>query len=135
EVAISSEALRGVCAIFFVAIAGFLILSEMGGGGSFGEFLYSWLSWILGIGYVLLPLSLVLLAILIFRSIEKHFGWIQVTSMTVFLLSGLGMINLAFQGRGGVLGSLISTPLVSAIDTTATAIFLIAFVIASLIIA
>src|SRR3989344_6417009 len=74
---VSSEALRGVCAIFFVAIAGFLILAELGGGGAFGEKFFSWLSWLLGVGYLLLPISLVLFAILLFRSFEKHVGWIH----------------------------------------------------------
>lgn len=64
---VSSEAWRGVGAIFFIAIAGFLIIAELGGGGSVGLFMFSWLSWLLGVGYLLLPLSLVLLAVLVFR--------------------------------------------------------------------
>ena len=63
----STEAVRGVCAIFCIAIAGFLILAQLGGGGAIGGALYEWLSWLLGIGYLLLPLSLVLLTILIYR--------------------------------------------------------------------
>ena len=132
---VSSEALRGVCAIFFVATAGFLILSELGGGGALGEKLFAWLSWLLGVGYLLLPVSLILFAILIFRSFEKHIGWIHTISLIIFLVSGLGLINLAFEGRGGVLGSAISSPIASAIAVPATVIFLLAFVIASLVIA
>jgi len=56
-------------------------------------------------------------------------------SMLVFLLSGLGMINIGFPGDGGVLGAAVSKPIVAAVDTTATVIFLIAFTIASLIVA
>src|SRR3989344_3702297 len=107
---VSSGALRGVCAIFFVATAGFLILADLGGGGALGEKLFVWLSWLLGVGYLLLPVSLILFAILIFRSFEKHVGWIHVISMIVFLVSGLGLINIAFPSRGGVLGSAISSP-------------------------
>ena len=132
---VSAEALRGVWSILFIAIAGFLVLSNMGVGGSLGQFLYSWLSWILGVGYLLLPLSLVLLAILVLRSLEKHFGGVQIVSMVVFLLSGLGMINVAFPGRGGVLGAFVSSPIIAAVDTTATVIFLIAFLVASLVVA
>ena len=132
---VSSAALRGVAAIFFVAIAGFLVLANFSGGGEFGAILFSWLSWLLGVGYLLLPISLVLLAVLIFRSFERHFGWVQIVSMMIFLLSGLGMVNLAFPRQGGILGSAISSPLVAAIDTTATVIFLVAFIIASLVVA
>ena len=132
---VSTEAVRGVFAIFCIAVAGFLILAELGGGGAIGATLHEWLSWLLGVGYLLLPLSLVLLATLIFRSFERNFGWVQFAAMTVFLLAGLGLINLAFAGRGGILGISISDFIVSGVDTTATVIFLIAFIIASLIVA
>ena len=66
---VSTEAVRGVFAIFCIAVAGFLILAQLGGGGAIGGTLYEWLSWLLGVGYLLLPLSLVLLATLIFRDI------------------------------------------------------------------
>ncbi len=132
---VSSEALRGVCAIFFVAIAGFLILAQLDGGGAIGATLYSWLSWLLGIGYFLLPISLILLALLIFRSFERSFGWVQFLSMTVFLLAGLGLINLVFPGQGGIVGTGVSNPIVAGVDITATFIFLIAFTVASLVVA
>ena len=132
---VSTEAVRGVCAIFCIALAGFLILAQLGGGGAIGGTLFEWLSWALGIGYILLPVSLVLLATLIFRSFERNFGWVQLAAMTVFLLAGLGLINLAFTGQGGILGISISNLIVSGVDTTATVIFLAAFIIASLIVA
>ena len=132
---VSGEALRGVCAIFLIAIAGFLILAQGGGGGSVGGFLYDWLSWLLGVGYVLLPISLLMLSVIVFRSFERHFGWIQLVSMGVFLTAGLGLVALAFSGRGGVLGAGIANPLVGAIAAPATVIFLVAFIIASLIVA
>src|SRR3989344_1727514 len=132
---VATEAVRGVFAIFCIAIAGFLILAQLGGGGAIGATLYEWLSWLLGVGDLLLPLSLVLLATLIFRSFERNFGWVQFLAMTVFLLAGLGLINLAFAGQGGILGISISDFIVAGGDTTATGIFLIAFIIASLIVA
>ncbi len=135
ERSVSEEALRGVCAIFFIAIAGFLVLAEAGVGGRAGEAIFASLTWLLGVGYLLLPLSLILLAVLIFRSFDRKFGWVQLASMLVFLLSALGIVNLAFPGHGGILGESVSKPMVTAVDTTATVIFLVAFIIASLIIA
>jgi S-DNA-T family DNA segregation ATPase FtsK/SpoIIIE len=135
EKIVSSEALRGVLAILFVALGGFLVLAEAGVGGKVGMFVYEWLDWLLGVGYLLLPLSLVLLAVLIFRSFERAFGWVQLASMVVFLLSALGLVSLAFPGHGGVLGGSVSGSIVSAVDVTATVIFLIAFIFASLIVA
>ncbi|MDO8552956.1 MAG: DNA translocase FtsK [bacterium] len=132
---VSSEALRGVSAIFFIAIAIFLVLARFGIGGVAGAGLYKYLSLLLGVGYLLLPISLILLAILIFQSFEKRFGVVQMVSMFVFLLSGLGLIDLAFPGDGGILGAWVSMPLVAAVDGSATALFLLAFIVASLIVA
>lgn len=132
---ISAEAARGVAAIFFVAIAGFLVLAQIGAGGAVGASIYNLLSALLGVGYLLLPLSFIFLAVIIFQSFEKKFGLIQVISVCVFLLSSLGLINLAFPGRGGIVGGLVSRPLVAGLETAATAIFLSAFTICSLIIA
>lgn len=132
---ISGEALRGVWAILLIALGGFLVLAEIGKGGETGVFLYNWLSWLLGVGYFLLPLSVFLLAIVVFRSFEKHLGWIHGLSIAVFLISALGLVALAFPGHGGVVGAGIAQPLVAALDTMATVIFLIAFIIVSLIIA
>lgn len=132
---VSSEALRGVFAIFFVAIAVFLILARFDVGGFVGSILYKYLSLLLGVGYLLLPLSLLLLAILVFQSFDRRFGIVQLMSMLVFLLSGLGIINTAFPGEGGVLGAAVSNPIIAAVDVIAAVIFLIAFIIASLIVA
>ena len=132
---VSSEALRGVSAIFLIAVAIFLILARFQVGGMAGDIIYKYLSSLLGIGYFLLPVSLILLAILIFQSFERHFGIVQMVSMLVFLLSGLGMINVGFPGDGGILGATVSRPIMATVDTTATIIFLVAFTIASLIVA
>ncbi len=132
---ISNEALRGVIAIFLFAISGFLILALAGVGGTAGASLYHGLSWLLGVGYLLLPLSMMMLAILIFRSLERSVSWVHVISMAIFLLSALGLISLVYPMAGGILGNAISAPIVSAVDTIATVIFLLAFVIMALVVA
>lgn len=132
---VSSGALRSVAAVFFVAIAIFLLIAEIGFGGPAGELVYGGLKWLVGaVGYPLLPLSFMLLAIIIFRSFERHFGWVQVVSMFIFLLSALGLINVVLPTYAGVLGA-VSNPLLAAVRTPATVIFLLAFIMASLVIA
>jgi len=131
----SPEVVRGVSAIFLAAIAGFLVLAGTDKGGAVGTAMYEWLSSLLGIGYLLLPLSLVLLSIAILRSFERHFGIIQLGSMVVFLLATLGLVNIALPSRGGVIGTAIVSPLSAAIDTPATIIFLTTFIVAALIVA
>lgn len=132
---ISSEALRGVAAVFLVALAIFLALAGTGGGGKVGAEVYTGLQWLLGAGYALIPLSLVLTAIAIFRSFERHFGWVQSVSMFIFTVACLGMIEVAFPSHGGALGGLVARPLLSVMDTAGTSLFLVAFILASLVLA
>ncbi|MBI2610566.1 DNA translocase FtsK [Candidatus Kaiserbacteria bacterium] len=132
---VSPEVLRGVFATFLAAIAGFLVLAGAEKAGAFGGVLYGSLSYLLGIGYLLLPASLILLAVAILRSFERHFGVVQLGSIVIFLLAALGLVQIALPGRGGVIGSAVVRPLTSAIDIPATVIFLSTFIIASLIIA
>ncbi len=132
---VSSEALRGVTAILCIAIAGFLILAELGAGGWLGALTFSGMSWLLGVGYTLLPLSLIITSVLLFKSFERRFGGIQIAAMFIFLLSNLGLVAVVFPEEGGILGSGVSHTFSSAVDTTATVFFLFAFVIASLVIA
>lgn len=135
EPSISSGAIRSVVAILLIASAVFLTLAAFSVGGWFGETVFSFLSKLLGIGYLLLPLSLVLLAVAILRSLEGRLGGVQAVSMLVFFLSALGLVNLGLPARGGIVGDAISNPLIAAVDTVAAAVFLIAFIIASLVIA
>ncbi|MFZ2886780.1 MAG: DNA translocase FtsK 4TM domain-containing protein [Minisyncoccia bacterium] len=134
EFPVSVEALRGVSAVLAVAIALFLALAAFNIGGSVGAFLFEQLSKLLGIGYMLLPLSLLLLAIALMRSFQNRFGFIEIASMLVFLLSSLGFVAILFPERGGIVGSLIASPLVVAVDTAAAIIFLLSFIVATLII-
>lgn len=133
--AISTEALRGVGAVLLIAFSVFLTLAGLGFGGQVGQYVYNFLTMLLGIGYMLFPLSLILLAIAAFRSFERQFGAVQVASVVIFLLSGLGLINIALPGKSGLLGSAISKPLVATVDTAAAVVFLIAFIAAALIVA
>ena len=131
----SIEALRGVCAVFAVAVALFLALAAFDIGGALGLFLYTLLAKLFGIGYMLLPLSLLLLATALMRSFQNRFGLIEIVSVVVFLLSSLGFVGLIFPERGGIVGSLIASPLVAVLDPVATGIFLVSFIAITLIVA
>ena len=135
EQLVSDAAMRSVGAIFAILLALFLVLADLNEGGPVGTASFTFLSWLFGVGYALLPLSAIILAISMVRSFEQKFGWVHAGSVALFLVSSLGLVNVAFPGRGGVLGELISQPIIAAADTTATVFFLIAFLVVALIIA
>jgi DNA segregation ATPase FtsK/SpoIIIE, S-DNA-T family len=132
---IEADTLRGVWGVLLVALAIFLTIAAFGVGGVLGSSLFKWLSALLGVGYILLPLSVLLFAIVLFRSMQKKVGVLKIVSSLIFLLSTLGLVNVAFEGRGGIIGAAISKPLIIGIDTIATVLFLGAFTIISLLIA
>ncbi len=132
---VSIEALRGVSAVFAFALAIFLALAGFGIGGMVGEVIFSALSMLLGVGYMLLPLSLILLAVALMRPFENRFGAVEIVSIFVFLLSALGLIALVLPEQAGIVGNAIVYPMLAAVDTVATVIFLLSFIVIALIIA
>ena len=69
------------------------------------------------------------------KSETPNIGWRSVTSSTTFLLSGLGMIDIASgKHSGGLLGEILSTPFVALFDTYASIIFLGAILIISILV-
>lgn len=132
---VSIEALRGVSAVCAFALAIFLALAGFGIGGMVGEVIFSALSTLLGVGYMLLPLSLILLAVALMRPFENRFGAVEIVSIFVFLLSALGLIALVLPEQAGIVGNAIVYPMLAAVDTVATVIFLLSFIVIALIIA
>jgi S-DNA-T family DNA segregation ATPase FtsK/SpoIIIE len=132
---LQADTIRGVWGVLLVALAVFLAITPFGLGGVVGSTLYDWLTLLFGVGYALVPLSVVIAAIVLFRSIQGKLGVLKLVSAAFFLVAALGLVNITFPGRAGIFGSLISQPLVAGIDVPATVVFLLAFIMISLLIA
>lgn len=132
---ISSGTVRSVWAVLLLATSLFLVLAAFNVGGAVGSLIYRSLTYLVGIGYILLPVSLTLTAMMLFRPMDKRFGALNVASVLIFLLSGLGLIALASVERGGVVGGAVARIFVAAVDVPATILFLSAFMIVGLFIA
>jgi len=103
--------------------------------GVAGEFTYEKLYYLLGLGYILLPALFILLGSSFLKSETPNIGWTRAISGVMFLLSGLGMIDVASgKHSGGLLGEILSTPLVSLFDIYASIIFLGAILIISILV-
>ncbi|MCX6751501.1 MAG: DNA translocase FtsK 4TM domain-containing protein [Candidatus Nomurabacteria bacterium] len=129
------ETKHTIWAILFFVLAVFLLMSMFSGAGKAGNFVYDFLNYFLGIGYVLLPLLFILLGSSFLKSETPNIGWTRAISGTLFLLSGLGMIDVVSQEHsGGFLGRILSTPLVALFDVYASIIFLGAILIISILV-
>ena len=134
---------HGIMAIVFFVLALFFLMSmsPFNLAGVAGSFVYEKFYLLLGIGYILLPALFILLGTSFLKSETPDIGWKSAISSTMFLLSSLGIIDivsgsLAVESKhsGGLLGEILSTPLVSLFDVYASIIFLGAILIISILI-
>jgi len=132
---LKTETKHGIWAILFFVLALFLLMSKFSGAGKAGNFIYDFLNYFLGIGYIIFPFLFVLLGFSFIKSETPNIGWGRTISGTMFLLSSLGMIDIvSLEHAGGFLGRILSTPLVYLFDVYASIIFLGAILIISILI-
>jgi len=132
---LKTETKHGIWAVVFFVLALFLFMSAFSMAGVVGEFFYKILYYLLGVGYVLLPVLFILLGYSFIKSETPDIGVARTISGFMFILSGLGMIDIVSKDHaGGFLGKVLSTPLIALFDTYASIVFLGALLIISLLI-
>ena len=107
---------QAILAMLFFILASFFLLSGFDLAGVAGGHTYRVLEMLFGFGYFLLPLSMLFLSIAFWRKIEVDFAISKILGITLFFVSGLGIINIATGEQGGLIGNIISSPLLSAFD-------------------
>jgi len=129
------ETKHGIWAILFFVLALFFFMSAFGIAGKAGKLVYEIFHYLLGLGYVLLPTLFVLLGSSFIKSKTPNIGWVSMIASVMFLLSGLGIIDIiSGEHSGGFLGKILSTPFVRFFDVYASIIFLCAILIISIIV-
>ena len=111
---------RSVIAVAFIVLAIVLSLSAFHLSGPGGEYLYSGVTYLVGVGYFLLPVLLVAAAISFFRTTFADMSLFQMGGIVLFFIAGLGTIELVVHGQGGELGKMIVFPFISTIDLYAS---------------
>ncbi len=132
---LSDETRHSVIAILFFVIGIFFSVAPLGKAGILGQSIYGGLEYLLGVGYFALPLLLFLLGVSFFRESRPNIAVTASLGAFLFLFSILGLINI-FSGNneGGILGQIVSIPLVKLFDTYVATLFLIAFLAISFLI-
>ncbi len=122
-----------VSIIFFVLFV-FLLLASIGKAGFVGDKVYTLFGILFGLGYFLMPLICLILCISFAKSIKQNFDFTKFLGGSLFFISSLALLDLAFNSRGGFAGNLLQKPLVKLFDVYATTIILGALAVIGVII-
>ena len=123
----SDGTIRTILALFsfFITIAS--ILAAFGKAG-FGNYAFTFLMGIFGVGYYLIPVMFTMLGISFLQGIKKKLELSKIIGAALFFVAGLGLLHIVHAEAGGVVGRWIATPLISFIDVwAATALLIVIF--------
>lgn len=123
------ETSHGVFAVIFFVIAAFLFLAAIKQAGVVGQTSYSLLSYLMGVGYFLFPVLLIILGISFLKQRDNSVALSQAVGAIIFFFAGLGLIGTIRSGQGGVIGTLVSAPLIKFFDIKVAFIILVGFLV------
>lgn len=95
---------KSIIAIVFLVLAAIFTLAGFAKAGPVGAWLYDILHTLLGLGYFILPVTLVFVAGVFLMEERKKFMATTFLGAGLLILAALGLIELAMPGRGGWLG-------------------------------
>ena len=133
------ETRNSIIGLGFVVLALILLFAASGNGGHLGGLMYDGVHFLFGLGYYLIPLLFILLAVNFFRAGGHNFTSPALVASPFFVLSALGLFALidnasGTAGIGGFIGYYIMLPMLYLFAGKLTALILaIVFVIAILI--
>ena len=130
---ISRETLNTILGVFALVISIFLLLGAFGLAGRVGTLAYEFFSYLFGIGYYLMPLVFLLLSISFFHERKRDPVGAQIFGSALLFVSSLGLVNL-ISSKGGIVGGVISKPLISLFDIYLSAILLVALITISVLV-
>ena len=119
SVSLKPETARSIYAVVSLIAASLFILASFGGGGYVGQLLFKTLKdQLFGVGYYLLPISLIFLSIGLLRRREgESVAKVRVIGALLLFISGIGILSIAGD-LGGAVGTLVAYPFISFFDVT-----------------
>lgn len=121
---VREETIRSVVAVALFSLAIFFILVAVSGAGPVGHAVFDGLTTLLGVGYYLIPVFLLTLAYLFFRSSEYKVRLLKIISSAVVFVCALSLIGILGVGQGGIIGASLADLMVSLFDIYASVLIL-----------
>ncbi|MFA6295667.1 MAG: DNA translocase FtsK 4TM domain-containing protein [Candidatus Paceibacterota bacterium] len=124
------QVIFSICSFLLVILA---MLAAFGKAGWIGDDAFKLLYRLFGVGYYLIPMMFAMLGITFLQGLKKRFEITKGVGALLFLISGLGLIHVAYAGASGIIGRFIAFPLINLLDVYATTAILVAIFIISII--
>lgn len=115
---VKTETAKSIYGVLSIIVAGLFLLAPMGIGGRLGEWVYDALgsTGLFGLGYFLIPLVFIALAIGFFRqNPETGWGGTRIVGAALLFFSGISILSLVGD-QGGLAGRFISSPFLYLFD-------------------
>lgn len=126
---LKDETVHTILALFSFLITILSLLAAFGKAG-FGNYIYSFLLQLCGVGYYLIPIMFAMLGISFLQGLQRKIEVTKLIGAGLFLFSGLALIHIAYAEAGGTVGRLIAGPLIKLLDLwAATALLIVIFVV------
>jgi len=107
EARLYPETKKSVWAVIFFGMAAILILASLESAGPAGNFLYSFFEKLFGWGYYLLPLIFLVLSGVFLASERRKIYAVTFLGATIFVLAGLGLVDIIWPEKGGIIGAFV----------------------------
>lgn len=114
----------GIFAVVFFVLAIFFAIASLNKAGLVGEWTFSFFSMILGVGYYLIPIVLMMVSIAYIRPDTKNPGKLETIMTLLFFFAGLSLIGVFNDERGGIVGGGIANFLIKLFDYWGSVILL-----------
>jgi S-DNA-T family DNA segregation ATPase FtsK/SpoIIIE len=142
KIKLKEETRYSIWGIAFIVLGLLVSLSVFNMAGMVGNFIYSSLSFVLGFGYYLLPVILVVVGYSFMKKEKPQVAKLHAIFGILTILSCLGIMDIATNGKGeslnltfgGYLGGIISWPFIKLFGVYAAILLLGAILITSLIV-
>lgn len=136
-ITISEQTKYGIFSLVFFVLALFFIAASFHRAGPAGDATYSLFKQLFGIGYFLVPTTLILLGASFIRTERANIMTAHMVSSTLVMLGGLGIIDIVSTNTlraGGYIGHIVAWPFVKLFEKQIGILFLSTIVVISLVI-
>lgn len=131
---LKQETKMSVIGIVLFVLGFFFLLSSMGKAGIAGTAIFHLFQSLVGIGYFLIPVGLLVFGYSMARHARLSFSTIQIVSAVLFFLATLGLVHISIPHAAGFVGQGVAWPFLTFFDIYASILILGALLIVSLIV-